>query len=127
MDPVSILGTATGLVQVLVSVTTSLYGFLRSDRKVDSTIQDLVEEADGLQEIVTTIIKALETASRQAAASDIEDVWQCLNKSFRTCQSMGKELRELLPIPSVDGKFTKRMRDQLRLNLISDDVVAYRR
>ena len=128
MDPVSIAGAVGPTLRALYSVTTTLYTFVTSAKKVDKSLEDLQGDVRGLTRVlenIETFLKDVVIAQTSHAAPGTEGAWgpiyNAIHDTRRTVKDLQKILDRLGPPSEVTNAFKKTVK-QVQLNFNSDDI-----
>lgn len=128
MDPVSIAGAVGPTLKTLYSVTTTLYTFISSAKKVDKSLENLHVDVRGLTRVledIETFLKDVIIAQTSDAALGTEGAWgpiyNAIQDTRRTVQELQDVLDHLGPPEKVTNAFKKTVK-QVKLNLNSDEI-----
>ena len=128
MDPVSIAGLVGPTLGTLYSVTTTLYTFVTSAKKVDKSLENLqgdVRRLTRVLEDVEIFLKDVIIAQTSHATPGTEGAWSPIHKAIhdirRTIQDLQNVLDRLGPPSKVTNAFKKTVK-QVQLNLNSDEI-----
>ena len=128
MDPVSIAGAVGPTLKTLYSVTTTLYTFVTSAKKVDKSLENLHVDVRGLTRVledIDTNLKDVNIAQTSDAAPGTEGAWDptynAIHDTRHTVQDLQGVLDRLGPPDRVTNAFKKTVK-QVQLNLNSDEI-----
>ncbi len=128
MDPVSIAGAVGPTLKILYTVTTTLYSFITSAKKVDKSLENLIGEVRGLTRVLEdleTFLKDITIAQTSHATSGKDGVWSpiynAIEDTQRTVQALQEVLDRLGPPSKVTNGFKKTVK-QIQLDCNSDEV-----
>ena len=120
MDPVSIAGLVGPTLRTLYTVTTTLYTFITSAKKVDKSLENLQVDLRSL----TRVLEDIETFLKDVAPGT-EGAWgpiyNAIQDTRRTINDLQKILDRLGPSSEVINAFKKTVK-QVQLNLESDEI-----
>ncbi|QIW98725.1 hypothetical protein AMS68_004243 [Peltaster fructicola] len=141
MEPVSILaiaGTALSISKTAYSVGESLYIFIHAARKVDATIQGLIDEVQALGNACTLVdgrLRAIaEDERRRRGRKSVlgrEDLWSSLQEQITACQVTIDKLETA--VKPLSGTSTQKssafdkMVKQINVNLKTSDIEQARK
>lgn len=101
-DPLSITGTAVGVISLGIQVTQSLVNFYQSYRGQDSDLLRMGERLDGLLEIFQSLEKTLSDRKFQA---DEGSLVESIENSIKNCDEVIQELQdECLKFEKISSK-----------------------
>ena len=128
MDPVSIAGAVGPTLKTLYSVTTTLYTFVTSAKKVDKSLENLQGDVRGLTRVledIETFLKDVIIAQTSHATPGAEGAWgpiyNAINDTRGTIKDLQKILDRLGPPKEVTNAFKKTVK-QVQLNFNSDEI-----
>ena len=120
MDPVSIAGAVGPTLKTLYSVTTTLYTFVTSAKKVDKSLENLQGDVRGL----TRVLEDIETFLKDVIPGTEgawDPIYNAIHDTRRTIQDLQKILDRLGPPNGVTNAFKKTVK-QVQLNFNSDEI-----
>ena len=128
MDPVSIAGAVGPTLKTLYTVTTTLYTFVTSAKKVDKSLENLHVDVRGLTRVledIETFLRDVIDAQTSDAAPGTEGAWgpiyNAVHDTRRTIKDLQDVLDRLGPPSKVTNAFKKTVK-QVQLNLNSDEI-----
>ncbi|KAF6219747.1 hypothetical protein HO133_003572 [Letharia lupina] len=128
MDPVSIAAAVGPALKTLYSVTTTLYTFITSAKKVGKSLEDLQGEVRGLTRVLEDIEafpKDTVIAQTSYASSRTDGAWDPIHNAIqdtqRTIEALQKVLDRLGPPSKVTNGFKKAVK-QVQLNINSEEI-----
>ena len=128
MDPVSIAAAVGPALKTLYSVTTTLYNFISSAKKVDQALENLNGDVRGLTRVledIETFLKDVIIAQTSHATSKKDGVWgpiyNAIQDTQRTIEALQVVLDRLGPSSKVVNGFQKTMK-QIQLEFNSDEI-----
>lgn len=120
MDPASIASLVGPTLKTLYSVTTTLYTFVNSAKKVDKSLENLQVDVRGL----TRVLEDIETFLKDVVPV-IEGAWEpmynAIQDTRRTINDLQKILDRLGPPSKVTNAFKKTVK-QVQFDLNSDEI-----
>ena len=128
MDPVSIAAAVGPALKTLYSVTTTLYSFITSAKKVGKSLEDLQGEVRGLTRVLedieafpkdTVIAQTSYASSRTDGAWD--PIYNAIQDTQRTIEALQKVLDRLGPPSKVTNGLKKAVK-QVQLNINSEEI-----
>ena len=128
MDPVSIAGAVGPTLKILYTVTTTLYSFITSAKKVDKTLESLNVEVRGLTRVledIETYLKDITIAQTSHATARKDGVWGPIYSAIQDTQRTIEALQEVLDRLGPPSKVTnglKKTVKQIQLDFNSDEV-----
>lgn len=130
MDPVSIAGAVGPTLKTLYTVTTTLYTFITSAKKVDKSLQDLNGEVRSLTRVledIETSLKDTVVAQTSFATSKTDGAWAPIHNATQdthtTVEELDKVLSGLGPPGNLRNGFKKTVK-QVQLNFHSDQITS---
>ena len=120
MDPVSIAGAVGPTLKALYSVTTTLYTFVTSAKKVDKSLENLHGDVRGL----TRVLEDIETFLKDVAPGTEgawDPIYNAIQDTRRTIDDLQKTLDGLGPPSEVTNAFKKTVK-QVQLNFSSEEI-----
>ncbi len=132
MDPVSIAGAVGPTLKILYTVTTTLYSFITSAKKVDKTLENLNVEVRGLTRVledIETFLKDITIAQTSHATSRKDGVWGPIYSAIQDTQRTIEALQEVIDRLGPPSKVTnglKKTVKQIQLDFNSDEVSKIR-
>lgn len=125
MDPVSIAGLVGPTLKTLYTITTTLYTFVTSAKKVDETLEHLQGDVRGLTRVLEDII----IAQARHATLGTDDAWgriyNAIHDTRRTIEDLQKVLDRLGPPSKITNGYKKAVK-QVHLNINSDEISKIR-
>lgn len=120
MDPVSIAGAVGPTLKALYSVTTTLYTFVTSAKKVDKSLENLQGDVRGLTRVLEDVEIFLKDVIPGTKAA-WGPIYNAIHDTRRTIKDLQKILDHLGPPSEVTNAFKKTVK-QVQLNFNSDDI-----
>lgn len=124
MDPVSIAGAVGPTLRTLYSVTTTLYTFVTSAKKVDKSLENLHVDVRGLTRVVEDIEIFLKDVIPGTQAT-CDPIYNAIRDTRHTIKDLQKILDRLGPPSEVTNVFKKTAK-QVQMNLNSDEISSIR-
>ena len=128
MDPVSIAAAVGPTLKTLYTVTTTLYSFITSAKKVDQALENLNGEVRGLTRVledIETFDKDVIIAQTSHAPNRKDGVWgpicNAIQDTQRTIEALQVVLDRLGPPSNVKNGFQK-TKKQIQLGFNSDEI-----
>ena len=128
MDPVSIAGLVGPTLRTLYTVTTTLYTFITSAKKVDETLENLQGDVRGLTRVLEDIeafLKGVIIAQTSHATPGTDAAWDpiynAIHDTRRTIEDLQKVLDRLGPPSKITDGYKKAVK-QVQLNINSDEI-----
>ena len=128
MDPVSIAGAVGPALKALYSVTTTLYTFITSAKKVDQSLENLQSEVRGLTRVLEDIEKFLKdviiTQTRNTMPG-IDGAWGPIYNAIQDTQHTIKALQKVLGSLGSPSEVTngfKKTVKQIQLNINLEEI-----
>lgn len=132
MDPVSIAGLVGPTLRTLYTVTTTLYTFVTSAKKVDETLERLHGDVRGLTRVledIETFLKDIILAQTRHATLGTDDAWgriyNAIHDTRRTIEDLQKVLDRLGPPSKITNGYKKAVKE-VHLNINSDEISKIR-
>ena len=132
MDPVSIAAAVGPTLKTLYSVTTTLYTFITSAKKVDKSLENLQSEVRGLTRVledIETFLKDVIIAQTRNSTPGIDGAWGPIYNAIRDTRHTIKALQKVLDrlgSPSEVTNGIKKTVKQIQLNINSDEINSIR-
>ena len=117
MDPVSIAGLVAPTLKALYNVTTTLYTFITSAKKVEKSLENLLEEVRGL----IRVLEDIETFLKSRTDGNWGPIYYAIRDTRRTAKALQKVLDGLGPPSQVTNGIKKTVK-QIQLNFNSDEI-----
>ena len=128
MDPVSIAGIVGPTLKTLYSVTTTLYTFITSAKKVDKSLENLQNEVRGLTRVledIETFLKDVIIAQTKNATLGRDGAWgpiyNAVQDTRHTIEALQKVLDRLGSPRDITNGIKKTMK-QIQLNINSEEI-----
>ena len=120
MDPVSIACAVGPSLKALYSITTTLYTFVTSAKKVDKSLENLHGDVRGL----TRVLEDIETFLKDVAPGT-EGAWDPIYNAIQDTRRTIKDLQKILDRLGPPSKVTnglKKTVKQVQLNFSSEEI-----
>ena len=120
MDPVSIAGAVGPTLKALYTITTTLYTFITSAKKVDKSLENLHVDVRSL----TRVLEDIETFLKDVIPGTEgawDQIYNAIHDTRRTIKDLQKILDGLGPASKATNAFKKTVK-QVQLNLNSDEI-----
>lgn len=128
MDPLSIVTAVSASIKTVYSISTTLYTFITSTKKIDSSLEDLLGEVRGLTRVledIETFLKDNVIAQTSYATSRPNGAWGPILDAIQDTQSTLAALKKIvtkLGPPREARNGLKKAAKQVHLGVNLDEI-----
>ena len=132
MDPVSIATAAGTASKTLYSISTTLYTFICSAKKVDKSLEALRNEVEAMARVldsVQSVLKQPLILRAKAEIPGVDNVWTSTASAISDTQKTARMLQRLVKgLGTLDASpnVFRKAKMQFKLNFNSTDIDEYR-
>lgn len=128
-DPLSIAASVITLIQVSAQVTVLLKQFRDEVSAVDATLNGLLQDVEGFQQVLESMKETFEQEDIKAnlqATGHVGNHWKNLARSLRDGEGTLQQVHGLLDAVNKTTSFLDGPRKQLRFKAAVEQIACYR-